>query len=170
VGFTAIAIVVAGAAVLIAAKWQHTDFRMISSPRRAGVVWTLTLVVALVGTSFLIHEVNRAYKPTPLEALVDRARGSHLTVEEVGVQDIRSLLGRRLDVSLLAPDISSSNTSAAPLDAALRSAEAPVLVVSESPTYGVPTGYKPPKEWCLLGKAQTEDVYLRTPACSKAPQ
>jgi hypothetical protein len=170
VGFTGIAIFLAGAAVLVAAKWQPTDFRITSSTRRAGVVWTLTLVVALAGTGFFIHVLNRRYETTPLEALVDRARGSHLTVEEVGVKDIRDLLGRRLDVRLVAPDIAYSNNSAGPLDAALRSAVAPVLVVSESPTYGVPFGYKPPKEWCLLGKAQTEDVYLRTPACPAAAQ
>jgi 4-amino-4-deoxy-L-arabinose transferase-like glycosyltransferase len=170
VGFTAIAIIVAGAAVLIAAKWQPADLRVNSSTGRARVAWALTLVVALAGTGIAIHVVNRAYKPTPLEALVDRARGSHLTVEEVGVKDIRSLLGRRLDVRLVAPDIAVSNNSAGPLDAALRSGEAPVLVVSESSTYGVPTGYKPPKEWCRLGRAETEEVYLRTPACSAAPQ
>ena len=166
--FAAISAAASGVVVLVAARWRIVDLRPRSLLRQPVFVTALAIVVAWGGTAFVLYGVNKGYAPTPLEALVDRAHGSNRTVEEVGVREIRDLLGRRFDVHLLAPSIPYSNRSSKPLDAALRLTDARVLVVSSMPAFGIPSDYKPPREWCLYGRSGTEAVYLRAPACSAA--
>ena len=165
---TALTIVIALIVVLAIARWRTFASRVSSSLYRILVAVSLALLPAWAGTALVLHDVNAGYTPFALESLMART-GRYRTVEVIGVKDLRSLLGRRLDVHLMTPYIPPDNIrSRERLDTALRSTDACALVVSSLPSYGVPGAYTPPEEWRLFGKAGTESVYLRTAACTPA--
>lgn len=167
-----LAIAVALTLTLIAAKIGSLG---LLRPSRLSVIAiaSLTLIATWGLAAAALHRSDRNYRPTAIEAMVDRARGPDRDVEVIGVPDLRSMLGRRLDVVLRAPDVRPKLTSGerpelipgepGQLDAALQYSTPWVLVVS---AWRIRVPYQPPPEWCLFGRAGTESVYLYSPHLS----
>lgn len=164
-------LLIAAVAVLIATRVTRLPAAWFELARRraGGALAGAALLLVLVAAAY--HGADGRYRPTPLEALVDRARGSTTLVEVIGAKDVRSLMGRRYDVSLRATRLAArlDRPSSAFIDAGLRDSPAQILVVSSQPTYGVPAGYTPPSDWCLFGKTRFESVYLRSDRCPATP-
>ncbi len=168
--FAVLVVLVAAVAVLIASRIR----RPVSSTTpgaRVTIASAAGVILLFGGMAAAVHAADGRYRPTPLEALVNKALGSERLVEVIGAKDIRSLTGRRYDVdlhaTLLPPRL--DQPSAELLDAGLRDSRARVLVVSEEPSYGVPPGYEPPSEWCLFGTTRNESIYVRSGGCPAAP-
>jgi hypothetical protein len=145
------------------------------------------LVVVLLATGLAFHRYDRGRTPSPLESTLLAYGGEHSPVAVLGVLDLRSLLGPRLERPLVnlsrggkvgeipfadenqvrrllldETDRPPAPASFGPaLDNALRIAAVDLLVVGSMGQASYPEGWAPDATWCALATASGVQVYGR---------
>jgi hypothetical protein len=92
----------------------------------------------------------------------------------VGVFDLRSVLGPRLDAELTTLSAGGAAgetpyTDPDAFEAALRAAAPEVLIVRTVPNPSIPEGWAPGPEWCDAGGSPGERLFLRRGAGGGCP-
>ena len=135
---------------------------------RLGLTLVASVAILWLALGGFARWSDSRYQPTRLEMLVAKALGkSHGTVSAIGVRDMRSLYGKRLDTRLTTPSLSDPQPDAQLLDSMLLATLPRVVVVDDVLTYGVPANYVPPAQWCRIGDAGPDSVWIRRPARSR---
>jgi hypothetical protein len=160
--------IVVVAAVVIVPRLDLRKAGAVFGGRRLGLTFLASVAILWLALGAFARWSDSRYEPTRLEVLVAKALGkSHGTLSAVGVRDIRSLYGKRLDTRLITPSFTDPRPDAQLLDAMLLATRPRVVVVDDVLTYGVPANYVPPSEWCRIGDAGPDSVWVRRPAASR---
>jgi len=128
-------------------------------------------MASLVLVGVALGQINGAVVPARLEHVLSKTGRDNVMV--LGVDDMRSVLGSGLRAGVQTVSAGGRAGERPPssreeLDAAVRSANADVIVVRDG-TPGVPTGWTPPAGWQRTASTRTGDVYVREPETPPAP-
>ncbi len=156
-GWGALVAAALGAAAWLA--WNHPPKLGFLRSRPAAVA---AVLAAALGATMVATAGGRA--PTPLEQ--EAVRPYYESVVSIGVFDLRSLLGPRLNRRLVA--IAEGGAAgedpyedAVAFQDALDRLDPSIIVVSLIPAVGVPAGWRPsPDDWCDVGGSADAHVYL----------
>ena len=172
---------VAGGAVAGAAWLRSREARAASGaigrwrPRPALAAMAVMAASGLAASS-LVGIAIRRQTPTSLEEAAGTIRlryGEPFAV--VGAFDLRSLLGRRLDLSMRTISAGGATgeepyRDAAAFEAALDASGLRVLVIAPGNDVSMPPGWLPaPEEWCDVGGSLRERIYVRRSAGESCP-
>jgi len=132
-------------------------------PALVAIVVLLWLVIASV-----VRWSDSRYQPTGLEALVGKVVGrSTGPVYVLGVRDLRSVYGKRLETRIITPALTDPRPNGALLDTLLLASNPRIVIVDELTSYGIPANYVPPSAWCRVGPAATDTVWIRRAMASR---
>jgi hypothetical protein len=128
-------------------------------------------MASLVLVGVALGQINSAVVPARLEDVLSKTGRDNVMV--LGVDDMRSVLGSGLRAGIQTVSAGGRAGERPPssreeLDAAVRSANADVIVVRDG-TPGVPTGWTPPTGWQRAASTRAGDVYVRAPETPPAP-
>ena len=133
---------------------------------RPGIaVYAVAVAVAVVGLAGVLREID-SRRPSPeLEQVITQLRARRVAV--LGGPDLRSVLGPRLDVTIVPVTGGRSGervpATTAELDRSVLAVPANVLVVRTA-TPGVPQRWTPPAGWVHRADTPGGAVYVRMPA------
>jgi len=132
-------------------------------PALVAIVVLLWIVIATVA-----RWSDSRYRPTGLEALVGKVVGrSNGPVYVLGVRDLRSVYGKRLETRIVTPALTDPRPNGALLDTLLLASNPRIVIVDELTSYGIPANYVPPSAWCRVGPVAIDTVWIRRAVASR---
>jgi 4-amino-4-deoxy-L-arabinose transferase-like glycosyltransferase len=143
-------------------------------PLRTPLVAVSVLVLALGFTTATIHRRSKLEAATTLDAVVTRHWRPGEPIAVLGVRDFRSVMGVRLDRTLVSFAAGGRvdeipYTSAQDLDRAIARSNVRIFVVLRPdvrdaggvPTFSIPSGWLAPADWCNVGGDRLAEVLIR---------
>jgi len=153
-------------------RLPRLDLPRLARPRIPSAVLVTIAGVAVLGTAAY---ASTGISALPIDALIARSDGQKGPVMAIGVTDVRSLLGARLQLRVVAPGAAAPESLRPPplddaaLDAALRR-DHPVVVIVGTSAFSPATGSWTPPGYVRAGEVSGGAAYVLPPLPTATPQ